>query len=137
MSWVMKMVIYCGKMQQRRKYIYWWTWNSFSFSLKVILRDQVGMVSPVIWYLTSNRTCEKFQLVDGGHLVNMIIIPIYLYIFKNISAQILYVIYYKADMNQLCGYIRIYFPNAYTYDNIFVRRAGPNFGEDNRKSIII
>ena len=80
---------------------------------------------------------RKARLVAGGHLIDIADTPVYSSTVKSISVQLLHVISHKANLKQLCGDIGNAFPNAYTNEKIFVRKAGVEFGEHAGKTIII
>ena len=80
---------------------------------------------------------REARLVAGGHLIDIADTPVYSSTVKSISVQLLHVISHKANLKQLCGDIGNAFPNAYTNENIFVRKAGVEFGEHAGKTIII
>ena len=72
---------------------------------------------------------RKARMVAGGHLVEMFDIQVYSSTVKSISVQLLHVISHKAGLEQLCGDIGNAFPNAYTNEKVYVKKAGPEFGK--------
>ena len=80
---------------------------------------------------------RKARLVAGGHLIDMLDIQVYSSTVKSISVQLLHVISHKAGLEQLCGDIGNAFPNAYTNEKVYIRKAGPEFGKYEGCCIII
>lgn len=80
---------------------------------------------------------RKSRLVAGGHLVDLVDVPYYSSTVKTISVQLLHVIADKVGLKELCGDIGNAFPNAYTSEKVYVPKAGPEFGENEGKAIVI
>ena len=80
---------------------------------------------------------RKARLVAGGHLLDLLDTPTYSSNVKGISVRILHVIAHKANLRQLCGDISNAFPYAETNEKVFIPKAGPEFGDNEGKAIII
>ena len=72
---------------------------------------------------------RKGPLVVGDHLLDLFDIQVYSSTVKAISVQLLHVILHKAGLCQLCGDSGNAFPNAYTNEKVFVKKAGKEFGK--------
>ena len=68
---------------------------------------------------------RKSGLVDGGPIIDTVQTPVYWSKVKSIIAQLLHVIAHKSDMKQICYDIHSSFPEEYTNEKVFVKRAVP------------
>ena len=69
--------------------------------------------------------------------MDMLDIQVYLSTVRSISVQFLHVISHKANLKQLCGDIGNEFPNTYTNEQIYIPKAGIEFGKYAGKCIVI
>ena len=72
----------------------------------------------------------------GGHLVDALDNNIYSSTVKGISVRMLHVIAHKQNLKLLCGDVGNAYVDAYTNELVY-SRAGPEFGEELRGSIIL
>ena len=81
---------------------------------------------------------RKSRLVAGGHLIDVPTdVQIYSSVVKPISVKLISVIADKVGLKQLCGDVSSAYVNAETSHKVYVRAAGPEFGEREGQMILI
>ena len=106
--------------------------------MRVTILVRITSLLLYIWFFDVKHDLRrKARLVVGGHVVDIFDILVYSFTVKGVIIQLLYVITHKANLQQLCGNIGNAFPNAYTNEKVYVRKAGPEFGVNSGKTIII